>query len=277
MSKLPFMPFYGQDFYADEAVQLMDVCEQGAYIRLLWHQWREGSIPTDPNALAKIVGCPITDRVLACFGVVRAERRHNPRVEEVRAKHEAFSATQSQRAKSRWDKKKDAGPMPDACRSGNAEPMLSESESEPDKSLSDTKVSGDAGKVTDPEGTPKSDLATVMGAIRTFGYRNGKPPKKGDDARDATVARHLLERHPVESVVRAVEGARLLVETGALGVMLAKNEPYTLRLLNAMWGGKSVFTMALDAYYAGSRDPPAKREHGQPTGIADVLGKMGEA
>lgn len=43
--KLPWMPFYGADFFADETVKLCSLRQHGIYLYLLWHQWQEGSIP----------------------------------------------------------------------------------------------------------------------------------------------------------------------------------------------------------------------------------------
>ena len=45
MSKLPWMPFYGHDFFTDDAVKPLRMHQAGFYIYLLWHQWEHGSIP----------------------------------------------------------------------------------------------------------------------------------------------------------------------------------------------------------------------------------------
>ena len=46
--------WYPRDFAADEHVVLMDLQTEGAYRRLLDHQWLHGSIPSDIPSLAKI-------------------------------------------------------------------------------------------------------------------------------------------------------------------------------------------------------------------------------
>ena len=46
MPKLPWFPFYGIDFFTDEKVQEMTHAQVGIYLRLLQHQWIEGSIPS---------------------------------------------------------------------------------------------------------------------------------------------------------------------------------------------------------------------------------------
>lgn len=50
----PWFPFYVDDFVGDELVRLHDNRLVGIYVRLLCHQWREGSLPTDERALALI-------------------------------------------------------------------------------------------------------------------------------------------------------------------------------------------------------------------------------
>jgi hypothetical protein len=84
--KLPWMPFFGSDFYNDEAVRLMSLEEEALYMRLLWWQWREGSLPADPADVQRLAGHPPGDRLLMLFPVTRNAdgRRRNPRLEEVR-------------------------------------------------------------------------------------------------------------------------------------------------------------------------------------------------
>lgn len=45
MAKLPWWPFYGRNFFGDERVKLMSNAQIGMYVKLLDHQWNEGSIP----------------------------------------------------------------------------------------------------------------------------------------------------------------------------------------------------------------------------------------
>jgi len=87
--KLPFMPFYGADFYEDEAVLLMSADEERVYLRLLWRQWREGSLPSEQDELQALLrGVPgLSPRVLACIPRCDDGRRRNPRLEEHRQKH----------------------------------------------------------------------------------------------------------------------------------------------------------------------------------------------
>jgi uncharacterized protein YdaU (DUF1376 family) len=81
---LPFLPFYGRDFYDDDRVACMSYEEQGMYLRLLWHQWVNGSIPEDPAQVARVLGVPsVPEQVLACFPASDG-RRLNPRLHQER-------------------------------------------------------------------------------------------------------------------------------------------------------------------------------------------------
>jgi len=83
---LPFLPFYGRDFYDDDRVACMSYEEQGMYLRLLWHQWVNGSIPEDPAQVARVLGVPsVPEQVLACFPASDG-RRLNSRLQQERSR-----------------------------------------------------------------------------------------------------------------------------------------------------------------------------------------------
>lgn len=86
--RLPWLPFYGTDFYEDEAVRLLSLEEEAVYLRLLWHQWREGSLPAGEAELCKISGKrSISAALLALVPVSDDTRRRNAKLERVRAEH----------------------------------------------------------------------------------------------------------------------------------------------------------------------------------------------
>jgi hypothetical protein len=85
--KLPWMPFYGVLFYEDEAVNLMSLEEEAMYLRLLWRQWREGSLPPTGEAQALLGRGPVSARVSAQFPLDSDGRCRNPKVESVRRMH----------------------------------------------------------------------------------------------------------------------------------------------------------------------------------------------
>ena len=56
MSKAPAFQFYPMDWLTDAHVMAMTLEEQGAYVRLLCHQWLEGKLSSDLSLLAKFCG-----------------------------------------------------------------------------------------------------------------------------------------------------------------------------------------------------------------------------
>ena len=56
MSKAPAFMFYAGDYLSSSRVTLMSLEEEGAYIRLLAHCWLHGSIPSDPDLIARLIG-----------------------------------------------------------------------------------------------------------------------------------------------------------------------------------------------------------------------------
>lgn len=54
-NKAPAFQFYVKDYLTDHDVVLMTLEQQGAYVRLLCHQWLEGSIPADQEILARLL------------------------------------------------------------------------------------------------------------------------------------------------------------------------------------------------------------------------------
>lgn len=131
--KLPFMPFYGADFYESEKVGLMDAAEQGVYLRLLWRQWREGSLPLEVARMAQLAGVPtLSARVAECFPAESDGRRRNRRLEEIRQEQEAIrekKASGGRLGRARQLAQADPGHTPGSPRGVLGQ---SESESEPD-------------------------------------------------------------------------------------------------------------------------------------------------
>lgn len=106
--KALYYPWFPRDFSADEAVLPMTLSEEGAYRRLLDHQWLHGSIPVDLGALCGI--CKnvtpremkkIWTRVSVCFVPVPDDptRLYNRRLERQREEVEQRSAKMSRKGK----------------------------------------------------------------------------------------------------------------------------------------------------------------------------------
>jgi len=92
----PAFSLYPKDLLTSENVVAMTDEELGVYVRLLCHQWLEGSIPAEPDRLAKMMKRRrrafdrIWRAVGPCFPPAPDRLRLlNPRLEEERAKQEA--------------------------------------------------------------------------------------------------------------------------------------------------------------------------------------------
>jgi uncharacterized protein YdaU (DUF1376 family) len=122
-NKVPAYPWYPRDFAADEPVQLMSLEEEGAYRRLLDHQWLHGSIPDDISSLAKICkNIPVRrmkkiwSSIEGCFSPTdEPARLQNRKLERIRLDRSRFIQQQresgSRGGHKRWDnERKQRGP-----------------------------------------------------------------------------------------------------------------------------------------------------------------------
>lgn len=103
--KSPAFQFYPADYLADEKVQLMTLEEEGAYLRSLAFCWREGSIPSDPQTLSRLIGkgcsVEIARVVQGCFNHPSkdASRMMHPRLECEREKQKQWIRKSSEGGK----------------------------------------------------------------------------------------------------------------------------------------------------------------------------------
>ncbi len=83
----PWFPFYVEDWLTSPTVLAMSLAAQGAYVRLLCHQWRDGRVPTDETQLRRVLGCnvKVLAEVLGSFPKRNSRSRVNRRLEEHRA------------------------------------------------------------------------------------------------------------------------------------------------------------------------------------------------
>ena len=99
MNKAPAFQFYAGDYLSSSRVTLLTLEEEGAYIRLLCHCWLHGSIPNDPEMIARLIGkgCSTTlaSKVAIMF-TQRGEVLVSEKMEGVRqARQEAGQAPKS--------------------------------------------------------------------------------------------------------------------------------------------------------------------------------------
>jgi uncharacterized protein YdaU (DUF1376 family) len=115
--RLPWFPFYAEDWLRDMDVRMMTLAEQGAYMRLLAHAWVEGGIPDDPEGLSRLVGA--SESEFRCWWEGRIGKKFVPsgrsngllvnrRLEEIRAgqakQHKRLSEAGKAGAASRYRK-----------------------------------------------------------------------------------------------------------------------------------------------------------------------------
>lgn len=94
--KPPAFQFYPGDYLSSASVQLLTLEEEGIYIRLLCYCWKNGSIPSDPEICARLVGkgaltTPITN-VQQRFKIdpLNPSRMIHERLEREREKQESW-------------------------------------------------------------------------------------------------------------------------------------------------------------------------------------------
>jgi len=115
MAKAPAFQFYAADFLTDTA-EMTDQ-EVGVYIRLLSHQWVNGSLHSDPKRLANGVAIGVLEvwqELEHKFPLCDDGRRRNQRLEETRQQQQDYRDKQAeagrQGALKRWSKGKGSEP-----------------------------------------------------------------------------------------------------------------------------------------------------------------------
>jgi uncharacterized protein YdaU (DUF1376 family) len=118
----PYMPFFGRDFYGDVNVMAQDLEEQGAYIRLSWLCWQEGTIPADVAMLAMICSnTPVSrfkkkiwPKLCGLFEAAPDGRLVHRKIESIRDGKEAFRKKCSDAGKIGNDRRWGTHRVPDA-------------------------------------------------------------------------------------------------------------------------------------------------------------------
>jgi uncharacterized protein YdaU (DUF1376 family) len=135
MAKAPAFQWFPRDYLTDEAVVRMSLEQQGAYVRLLSHQWLEGSIPADMIGLAALCGISagkmkkLWPGLQKKFSATDDGRLQNQRMEEIReeqANHKQKQSLGGKRgAAKRWGGDKSPNGSPNG--SPTPDPMASDS------------------------------------------------------------------------------------------------------------------------------------------------------
>lgn len=217
--KPPAYQHYAKDWLTDTAHLSLE--EQGAYQRLLDHQWIEGPLEYSEADFARLLGVPrpafrrIWRRVARFFPALESGRLANGRLEDIRTDLLAFQKGQSVAGK-RGAKKRWAGD-----KGRHAEPIgqpIGEPIGEPNGGTM-ALLSSPSGTTTlptvaaEPQGISPSGV--VAGMIRKHCYPpDGKEPQGHDIARDirwwnVRVAKY---QDSVGRLEMALKGAPLVVE-----------------------------------------------------------------
>lgn len=273
-NKAPSYPWYPRDFAADEPVQLMTLAEEGAYRRLLDHQWLHGSIPGDVEALACICkNTPVKEmrkiwaRVEPCF--VRMEgqppRYINRKLERVRQERKAFIDKQSESGKrgaeARWRQKQSDGDP-------NGEPIATPMANECLAVAIASASAKDSSETSSP-GEPAWNRGSVMGLVVQRLYL-GKRPPEGVIATNASILTALNRSgHSWDYLARVVEGLARRRDSGELR-SVGRDQPVSLKWINDRDNPINQLAVSEDAFYRSEPEAPRKR-----TGVTDIQSIVG--
>jgi uncharacterized protein YdaU (DUF1376 family) len=133
-----WMPIYIGDYLAD--TMHLSTEQHGAYLLLLFHLWRRGTLQDDDTVLAKVTGLKqsawsSTRLVLAEFFQIHDGVWQQGRLERERLRVAAKQLSKSKQAKLAASRRWNKGPD-DAVRIADAMPGDAKSEPEPDPELS---------------------------------------------------------------------------------------------------------------------------------------------
>ena len=98
--RAPTLPLYGDDFYLSQSVMMMSLEAEAIYLRLLWIAWRDGSIPSDPDKIHRMIPKIDRDWFLRLWAEVKDcwhekdGRLYQTRLDEVRAQRLEFIDSQ---------------------------------------------------------------------------------------------------------------------------------------------------------------------------------------
>lgn len=147
--KSPAFQFYAAEFLVDENVVLMTNQEIGCYIKLLCYCWREGSIPSDTDKIARLCGedgsamAQLWLAIGKCFelAITDPSRLVHPRLEAERKKQEEYRKERSESgkkgAKAKWGAA--SGEDGSAIKEPIAQPMANDGSSSSSSSSIKTK------------------------------------------------------------------------------------------------------------------------------------------
>jgi uncharacterized protein YdaU (DUF1376 family) len=255
----------------------MSLAEEGAYRRLLDHQWLHGSIPGEVGQLAKICKNVSAREMRKMWGTIeplfqrmpgQPPRLRNGKLERVRADREAFIKHQRQSGsaggKKRWEKERErlASEQPD-----------SNPTSDPIATLEATPVANGypavcslpsaSAEITTTTATPSADAAE-SGDRRELPHGHsscmrlvvdrlylGHRPSERDMAQNGSILKLYGNRHGYDRMARVIEGLALRRDRGELyGVR--SNQVVSLKWIHTSKIDINQLAVSEDALYQGS-------------------------
>lgn len=106
-----YMKFYHREWLSSSTIAMMSASDKGIYIQLLCHQFEDGELPNDDEALRRLAGCDKEEfdrfkvNLDKCFPIVGNIRR-NSKVHDIREE------TQKKRKKNKENGRKGGRPTP---------------------------------------------------------------------------------------------------------------------------------------------------------------------
>ena len=234
------MPFFGDDFFGSQKVMLMSPAAVGAYVRLLWLAWRDGSVPGDQRMLARLAGMSETEfavvwsEIAPCWQV-KGDRLIQPHQERIRADSEASRQRRSAAGKvgneRRWGSHCDRNAIANAsqsCDPNGSLPIPSpipfpSTEGIPPTPLEKDgpkstggKTSGDSGKgaLMDPGG--RGEAKTMDELLLASAYRSHSRPSARNTAVFRAVLRFQKQNGTVADLRELVTRSQKGRDSGAL-------------------------------------------------------------
>lgn len=207
--KQPWYPWYARDFAADEPVLLMTLEAEGAYRRLLDHQWLHGSIPDDLKQLGVI--CKNTpparmkklwSAIRPCFAESEPGRLVNPKLERVREEQEEFHERRSR-----------------AGRKGNAKRWAERSPSDRNAMTERSQCDDDATDVRVANASPPKSKAKAESKDTADAVSDGGAPRGWERFREAVPEPFQASLREALRAAKSSNGLRatLVAMTEAMG------------------------------------------------------------
>jgi uncharacterized protein YdaU (DUF1376 family) len=184
------MPVYIGDYLAD--TMHLSTEQHGAYLLLIFHLWRRGTLPDEDGVLGKITGLSEsawanTRPVLAEFFKIQDGQWRHGRVERERLRVAAKQETNAKKARSAANKRwSGAASMPQA--------MLGDAKPEPEPELSGNLFAGDLGSEEVGVDSRHSLFRSLLGEY--WRSKNHASPEMPWQGRDAKALSDFLDASP---------------------------------------------------------------------------------